>query len=162
MAQISKDEVKRLIEQRPEGVQPQDVVSGLLARGHELEGYNEAAAPQEGSLVGDIGRALIKNPLRVGSSILAPAVDMARGFSQEEIAQRNVEGRDFGFLGKNIKPLGWQAADSSMGSGEKLGRGVADVSGGLAEMASYAYAPLRGAKGFFGMLGQAAGVREQR
>lgn len=108
-----------------------------------------------GSMLGDIGRAIIKTPARIVGSF-APAVDMAMGKSQEEIAQRNVEGRDFGIFGKNIKPFGWQASDKSQGTLEQTGRMAADVAGGAAELASYAFAPLRGATSFLGMLGQAA------
>lgn len=141
------------------------------AKPDEIQAYIDsvkqapAGQQQEGSVLGDMGRALIKTPLRIASSF-APALegiyaglenlDGSNDFTQEDVARRNVEGRDFGAFGKNIKPMGWQASDKTMNVGEAGSRMGADIMGSSLELASYAMAPLRGATSFLGMLGQAA------
>lgn len=110
---------------------------------------------ENGSILGDIGRAIVRTPVRIASNF-APAVETVMGVSQDEISRRNVEGRDFGFLGKNIKPIGWQGSDKNQSVLEAGSRMAADITGAQAELASYAFAPLRGATSFTGMLVQAA------
>lgn len=114
---------------------------------------------EDGSILGNMGRAIIRTPLRAASS-LAPMAEAAYAavspnFSMEDIQRRNQEGRDFGVFGQDVKPLGWQAGADDMSLKEKAGRMTADVVGSGLEMASYAYAPLRGAGSFKGMLWQA-------
>lgn len=45
MARFSKEEIRQMVKDRPEGTSPQDVIDALLAKGHDLEGY-VAKGPQ--------------------------------------------------------------------------------------------------------------------
>lgn len=186
MANLTKIQVAEIIKNRPAGVNPEDVIAGLQAKGHTLEGL-QAAAPvskpsdafpmpnlgtanssaqtgQGESVVGQFAQAAIKPIVRIAGSF-APAVDALMGKSQEEISQRNVEGRDFGILGDKIKPYGWQASAVSqgeMGVGEAATRMAFDIAGSQAEILSYAVAPLKlsgpGTEGFKNLLKNTAGV----
>ena len=42
MATLSKEQVTKIIQNRPEGTTPQDIVKGLLSKGHKLEGLQTA------------------------------------------------------------------------------------------------------------------------
>lgn len=185
MANLTKAQVAEIINNRPSGVNPEDVIAGLQARGYTLEGLESAPAsvnaPEFGTPdfssanstrttgygqnpLAKISQSIIKPIVRIAGSA-APAVETLMGKSQDEIGRRNIEGRDFGFLGKKIKPYGWQASSVSageMGVGEATARMAADVVGSGAEMASYAVAPLKlsgaGTEGFKNLLKNTAGV----
>jgi hypothetical protein len=79
-------------------------------------------------------QSLAKVPLRVASSF-APAIETLAGVSQDEIKQKNVTGRDFGYFGK-VKPLGYQASDNKP-LGETAVNMVKDTGGVALEAASY-------------------------
>ena len=50
MAYLTRDKVKQLLDNRPQGVTPQQVIQGLESKGHQIEGYNEVSpAPQRES-----------------------------------------------------------------------------------------------------------------
>ena len=131
------------------------------AKPDEVQAYIDSVKNQSssgdsgGSWFGDAARAIIKTPARIASNF-APAVETAMGVSQDEIGRRNVEGRDFGVFGDKIKPIGWQASDKSLSVPNAAARMAGDIAGSTAELASYAFAPLRGSSSFLGMLGQAA------
>ena len=120
------------------------------------------------TIAGDIGRAIIKPAVRVASGLSAGVegayAAVSPDFSIEDVRRRNIEGRDFGVLGRNVKPFGYQGSeiDERRAQGETItggdifkagGRMTAGVAGGMAEFASYGIAPLNiTGKGFFGFL----------
>lgn len=198
MAYISKSRLKEIIQQAPEGSESKEIVKGLVAAGHSVEGLNSqkpsVSLPQGDTgmtanssqqfrgeenvldkivgVPGAIGRAAVRTPARIASGF-APAIEKVAGVDQEEITRRNVEGRDFGFLGDNIRPFGYQASElqQQRNSGEGVtagdvfktgGRMAADIAGGQAELASYTIAPLtitgKGFTGFKNLLKGTTGV----
>ncbi len=50
---ISKDEVKSMIANAPQGIQPADIVNGLVSKGYQLEGY-PTESPSVGGFLGNI------------------------------------------------------------------------------------------------------------
>lgn len=126
------------------------------------------------TMVGNFGRAIIQTPMRIASGLQVGVegayAAVSPNFSMEDIGRRNVEGRDYGLLGKNIKPFGYQASEiqQKRDRGEQVtssdilkagGRMIADVGAGAAEIASYAIAPMAiKSPGFIALLKNTAGV----
>jgi len=143
---------------KPEEIQMVvDDFKGMYSKGNMVQPAARPAAEvqqEEGSWYGNAGRAVAKPFLRAASSFAPMAESVYAGvskdFSMEDIARRNVEGRNFGAFGKGIKPLGWQASDKSMSTGEAAVRMGADVPGAALEVGSYALAPLKAGMGFWG------------
>lgn len=111
----------------------------------DLSKYKKAAPVEEtvpeksDGFLKSVAKAVVKLPVRVASSIASPIADAVGGFSQEDIARRNSEGRNI--LGMNIKPLGYQASAVQRGdmtAGEGAISMVKDVGGAALEAASYA------------------------
>jgi len=126
------------------------------------------------TMIGNMGRAIVKTPMRVVSGLQAGVegayAAVSPDFSIEDVGRRNVEGRDYGPLGKNIKPFGYQASEiqqrldrgEQVTSGDILkagGRMIVDTGAGAAEIASYAIAPMAiKSTGFINLLKNTAGV----
>lgn len=103
----------------------------------------------------EIGKDIINAPVRAASSIVSPTIDMLSGLSQEEIAKRNVEGRDIFGTGNKIRPLGYQASAVQRGDmtlGEGATSMVKDVTGEAFKTGSWLYGG-GGAKNLVSRLG---------
>lgn len=200
MARLTREQVEKIVSTRPDGVSEQDAIRGIIDRGYEIEGLSGSAPKQnqtplpgvnpgntsnstsavggaEPTFVGKFGQAVVRTPMRIASSLQAGAEGVAAGFSDDfdlkDVQRRNIEGRDYGLLGKNIRPFGYQASElqqrrdqgENIGATDVLktgGRMAADIGGGQAEIASYGMAPLtitgRGFTGFKNLLKGTAGV----
>jgi uncharacterized protein YnzC (UPF0291/DUF896 family) len=121
----------------------------------DLSQYKSSQAPQNSNgqapeenkpgLFQNIVRGVSKPFLKAASSF-APAAEsvyaaFSPDFSLKDINKRNIEGRDFGYFGENIRPLG--AAASEVSAGQKsVGRGaldmLTDTAGTALEAGSYA------------------------
>lgn len=119
---------------------------------------NNSASPAEDhvgffqSILQGVAKPFIKVGVS-GSEILAGGVaagakalgfDDAANNISESALNAGKEGFDAGYFG-NVRPFGSLFADneSQMGTGEKVARTAADVAGTGAEIASYAFAPLK-------------------
>ena len=79
-------------------------------------------------------------PFLKGFSSFAPMAETIAGVSQADIQKRNIEGRDFGAFGQNVRPLG--AAFSEISSGDKTAGeatvdALKDTAGTILEVGSY-------------------------
>lgn len=156
---ITKDKVKELIDNRPEGTTPEDVINGLLSRGHQLEGFEMPEPEQEPGFVKGIVQETVQAPARlaktgmgvvegvaaiqglVGDVIRAPfsKEKTVRGAVSEatqklEALNKDTEESDWGWFGGKVRRIGVTE------SGEQLkgARMVADAAGVGAETASFA------------------------
>lgn len=172
--QLTRQQIEQNIEaMEQQGAKPEEIQGYLNSLGSSSP--TPADAKQEGSVIGDMGRAIIRTPLRIASGVAPMAetiyaglenLDGSNDFTKEDIDRRNVEGRNFGALGQNIRPIGYQGSEINMrrAAGERVSAGdiakaggqmTAGAVGSAFEIASYAYAPLRGATSAKGMLWQA-------
>jgi len=156
MANLTKQQVAEIVKNRPEGTSPEEIVSGLVAKGHTLEGFaakpadpldvylpksttaNSTAQAISGGEtgLGNFGRAAIRTPMRIVSGLQSGAetaiAAVSPNFSLEDVQRRNVEGRNYGNFGKNVQPFGYQASELSLRekSGEDIGVGDVFKTGG--------------------------------
>jgi len=165
MSTLTQEQMKQNIEaMEKQGAKPAEIQEYLnsLASKPQSQPTAQAAPQEQGSWYGDAGRAIIKPVMRAASSFAPMAesiyaglenLDGSNDFTKEDIERRNIEGRDFGAFGKDIKPLGWQGSavnSGEMGAVEATGRMAADYTGTLLEIGSYGLAPLKAGMGFWG------------
>jgi hypothetical protein len=108
----------------------------------DLDKYKKADTPipeKKDGFLKSLAKGVAKLPVRTVSSIVSPTIDRLSGLSSDDVARRNVEGRNL--LGMNIKPLGWQASAQERGDmtgGEAILGAAKDLTGAGLEAASYA------------------------
>lgn len=126
---------------------------------------NETAAKEVPGVFQGIVQSVAKPFLTAGTTIaagVAAPIGRVAGYSQEQVNSALAKGADFGwFSDGNIKPIGSQIYQyenlseqqkqimGASGVAETAARTAATGAGTMAEMASYAIAPLKAAQGFW-------------
>lgn len=130
MAKLSKEKVTEIIKNRPEGVTPEEVVNGLTARGHELEGLDvsQAGAVDTRQQVAD-GLGLEQRS-REATRPLIPAKIGESPLKAGAKAVANIPSSAFG-LAKGIGQAIASPIDTAKGIGSILAGGVEKLISGV-------------------------------